>query len=107
MNRAILVIVIILIVGYGFIEALPLLSGPKLSVSTPTEGEAVPGGITTISGSEKRAVALLVNGSIVLPDSDGAFSQAVAFASGTSILTVTATDRFGHSASVTRTLFVP
>lgn len=107
MKHPLVGIVIALVAGYGLFEAWPLLSGPRLLVHTPSASERIPGGIVTIAGSEKRAVALTVDGNPVLPDENGTFSETVAFPHGTSILTVTATDRFGRTASETRTLFVP
>ncbi len=96
-----------LVVVYGIMEAGPLLSGPTLVVDSPKEGAAIEGGVVSIEGHVTHAVTLTLNGNRLLASSDGAFHKKLAFPRGSSILTFTATDRFGRDVTETRTIYVP
>ena len=95
------------LIGYGLFEAWPLISGPSLALQSPTEGASFEDGVVRVSGNVGRTSALTLNGTPVLPDEQGAFSTTLAFPSGTSILEIKATDRFGRKIIETRTIFVP
>lgn len=107
MFRYSLIIILVGITGYGLVEAWPLLAGPTLTVVSPTEGTPYPSGIVSVSGVAKRAAEFTVNGAPALHGEDGSFAMMLTFPRGGSILTVAATDRFGRTVSVTRTVFVP
>lgn len=92
---------------YGGIEAYPLIAGPSLSLASPLEGQVVQNGVVSIAGQATRATSLTLNGAPLLPDEKGAFSTTLAFAAGTSILTLTAVDRFGRDVTITRNMYVP
>lgn len=105
--RIVLVIVLVIVAGYGVMEALPLLSGPQFHLSTPLEGTTTPSGFVKVSGSVHRVVALTLDGAPLLSESNGSFSKTLTLPSGTSLITLTAADRFGHTVTKTRTIFVP
>jgi|SRR3989344_1581893 len=106
-GKALIGLVLAAIVIYGLIEARPLLLGPSLSISSPSDGESVPNGILLVSGRVLRANALTLNGVSVLPDEKGGFSSTLTFSHGTSILEFMAKDRFGRSITRIRTIYVP
>jgi uncharacterized protein YfaP (DUF2135 family) len=107
MTRYLLAFVLFALVGYGLIEAWPLLAGPSLTVDAPKENATFGGGIVRIDGNAKRAAHLTLNGAEMLHEKDGAFSTALTFPRGASILTLVATDRFGRRVTTTRSIFVP
>lgn len=107
MTRYIIAIVLILLTSYGLYEAWPLLRGPGLSISSPTEGGVFPGSIVTISGNVVRTTGLTLDGAPLYFDKTGNFSSTLAFPRGTSILTFRAADRFGRAITQSRTIFVP
>lgn len=107
MTRYALVVVLVILTGYGLIEGWPLIAGPSLSVISPEDGASVPGGILTVNGRAARAALLTLNGGILVRDKDGHFSETLTFPRGGSILTFVATDRFGRHVTVTRNVFVP
>lgn len=105
--RPLLVGALLALLAYGFIEVRPLLLGPSLVLQSPSDGATYANGLVSVSGSALRASALTLDGAAVLPDQSGRFSSTLAMASGTSILTLVATDRFGRSVILTRTIYVP
>ncbi len=107
MTRALIVLVLTILAGYGFIEAWPLLAGPALSIASPQNGASFPDGIVTVSGSASRIAMLALDGAPVLHDENGNFTTTLTFPRGGSILTFVATDRFGRSVTATRSVFVP
>ena len=107
MTRALLGIVLAVILAYGLVEGWPLLRGPKLVILSPRNDAAIASGIITITGKAANAIALTVDGTPVIPESDGSFTETLAFPQGSSILTFTATDRFGRTVKKTRQIFVP
>ena len=92
---------------YGLIEAYPLLIGPEIILSSPTEGTTSPTGFVTVSGVAKHTEGLTVNGGPLLIDEKGNFSKELLFPSGASILSLTARDRFGRTVTEERAVYVP
>ena len=105
--RFLLAGVLVALVAYGLIEARALLSGPSLVVDAPTDGAEYPDGLVTIQGTTRYGVSLMLDGATLLPTANGRFETVLAFPSGSSILTLVATDRFGRSVTKTRTIYVP
>ena len=98
---------LVALVAYGFVEAHALLSGPSLVVDAPADGGQYPDGLVTIRGATRYGVSLMLDGTTILPTADGRFETVLAFPSGSSILTLVATDRFGRSVTKTRMIYVP
>ncbi len=99
--------ILLMATGYGGIEALPLISGPSVSITSPVNYETSQNGIVTIDGKALRAARLTLDGAPILYDQNGSFSSTVTLPRGGSILTIVATDPFGKKIAVTRTVFVP
>lgn len=98
--------VLLVSIGYGTLEAWPLIVGPKLIIDSPTNNESFPLGMVRVGGEALRATELTVNGAALLYDQDGGFSSTLTFPRGGSILTFVATDRFGRTVTATRNIFV-
>lgn len=107
MTRYLIGAILLILVGYGIVEAWPLIAGPTLYISSPANDASLPGGIVTVSGEAKRAALLTLDGMPLLHDQDGNFSSTLTFPEGGSILTFSVTDRFGRQVTETRTIFVP
>lgn len=107
MTKYLLTAALVLLVGYGFMEAWPLLAGPSLTISSPADNASFPGGIVSIEGRAPRAAELTLSGAPLLHDQNGVFSSTLTFPAGGSILTFEARDRFGRTVSATRSIFVP
>jgi len=107
MIRYLIGAILLALIVYGGIEAWPLILGPGLSISSPSDYGSYPGGIVPVEGVAPRAVALSLNGAILLHDQEGRFSSTLTFPQGGSILTFEARDRFGRTVTATRSIFVP
>jgi hypothetical protein len=105
--RAIIVIVLVLLVGYGAKEALPLLSGPQVSLTSPKNGESFYNGFISISGVATHTTGVTLDGGPLVTDENGHFSTLLTLPRGGAILTITATDRFGRTTIVHRAVAVP
>ena len=106
-TKYLLALVLVLLVGYGALEAWPLVAGPSLTIAAPVEGASVPGGILNVAGRALRVTSLSLDGAPLLPDQQGNFSTTLTFPAGGTILTFVAADRFGRSLTLTREIFVP
>lgn len=107
MTNYLIAAALLLLIGYGGVEAWPLLYGPSLSIASPADGASYPGGIVAVEGSAPRAVALTVDGAPVLREENGTFETTLTFPRGGTILTFEVRDRFGRTKTATRSIFVP
>ncbi len=95
------------LVLYGGFKAAPMLLGPQLTLSSPADGVTIQDGILSISGVAHHTEKLSLDGAPLLIDQHGAFATSLVLPQGSAILTLTVSDRFGRSHSVTRTVYVP
>lgn len=73
---------------------ITLLAEPALSIDSPT---------ITLHGSTENIVSLSLNGRTIYTNDAGIFTETLVLPRGYSILTLTATDRYGRVRSVERT----
>jgi uncharacterized protein YfaP (DUF2135 family) len=106
-HKGAIAVVLLLLVGYGLLEARHLLSGPSLSIDIPSNYTTFPDGFVTLSGTTNNTQTLIVNGGLLPIDEEGRFEKTLVLAQGGSILSLTATDRFGRSVTERRTIFIP
>jgi hypothetical protein len=106
MTRNLIGIALLILIGYGCIEAWPLLAGPSLTLASPVENASFPDGVVSVRGKVARTTLLTLNDLTLLYDQNGDFSSTLTFPRGGSILTFVATDRFGRSVTETRSIFV-
>src|ERR1700691_2976362 len=95
--RILTIVVLIVLVSYGFKEAWPLISGPQLSITYPKNSEIFHNGFITIMGSAVHTQSMSLDGGPLLIDQSGDFSETLVLPEGGAILTITATDRFGRT----------
>lgn len=107
MIRLILGALLVVVLIYGFIEAAPLIAGPRVALASPGDGIRAENGIVYIEGVAKRAESLALNGGPLLIEENGAFRKELVLPQGSVILSLTATDRFGRVDTVRRMVFVP
>jgi hypothetical protein len=105
-NRVAISVALLVLFGYGLIEAAPLVRGPSLALSVSQDASTTPS-VVTISGTAARVTELTLNGAPLLPDESGAYSKVIVLPRGGSILSLTASDRFGRSITKQETVYVP
>lgn len=99
-------IVLLALLGYGFIEARPLILGPRIMLDSPAQDASFDTHIVTISGTALRTQSLTLDGTPLLIDTSGKFYTILTIPSGGSILSLQATDRFGRTTTLTRTVLI-
>ena len=92
-------VVLVILIGYGLIEAYPILSGPSLRVNPIISEGTTTDGVVSVSGVATRAVSLTLDGATLLMDESGNFATTLTLPRGTSVITLTAADRFGRTTS--------
>lgn len=107
-SRSVIGIVLLLVLGYGIVTAWPLLSGPEITFTTSTGmGTTTTPGYLLLTGQALHTETLMLNGGVLLIDEQGFFSKTLTLPSGGAILSLTATDRFGRTKSIERTVILP
>ena len=107
MTKYLTIAILLTLAGYGLCEAWPLITGPSLSLVSPANNASFPDGVVVIQGKAVHASQLILDGAPVLREENGDFSATLAFPRGNSLLTFSASDRFGRRVTATRTIFVP
>lgn len=105
--RTAIALSLLVLLGYGATRAWPLVAGPTLAIASPQMYQSVPGARVSIEGRAAHTETLWLNGTPLLIDEAGNFSTLLVLPSGGAILSLTATDRFGHEITERRTVFVP
>ena len=104
--RVVVIGVLCLALIYGFSKGWALLAGPRLSVITNIVASGTPGQLL-VEGVATNTETLLLNGAVLLIDTNGAYATVLTLPSGGVILTLIATDRFGRSIRVQKTVVIP
>ena len=100
--RTIIVILIaVFIAGYAYFRSENLLLGPKIVVTSPSNGATMETDLVTISGEAKRIATLQLNGRQIFTDKEGRFSESLLLSYGYNIIELAARDKFGRSTSQT------
>jgi hypothetical protein len=100
-------LVLLAIIAFGAVKAMPLILGPALRIDSPTDGASSTDGFVTVAGIAWRTDSLTLDGAPLLPEADGHFSKLLVLPEGQAILSLTAADRFGRSVTLHRTVSVP
>ncbi|MSR70546.1 hypothetical protein EXS62_00695 [Candidatus Kaiserbacteria bacterium] len=99
MQRVILILAAVLIMGYGLFEARRLISGPEITIDSPVDGSATSTSAVTIAGTAQNIAFLTINDAPAYTDEAGKFVYRYSPPAGYTVVTVAATDRFGRRAS--------
>lgn len=105
--RSIAAVLLLLLVLYGGFKAAPLLLGPRIDLASPTENQVFPDGMVLVQGVARNTENLTLDGAPLLKDEKGAFSTTLVLPSGSAILVLSVTDRFGRTNTLERSVYVP
>lgn len=90
------------LVGYAFFVFSPVLSRPKITITTPANGEIVSGEDVIVRGEVKNVTKLYLN-NVQLPVSkSGTFEGRLGVWEDSTILVLEGVDRFGRIVTVSR-----
>lgn len=102
--RTLLILVLAaLFIAYGYYQARNLIQGPSITLTH------IPDRVTderafTLTGTARNIVSLTLNGKPVYTNEQGDFTHKLILESGSTIMTLTAEDRYGRTTSVRETL---
>ncbi|MBR9703457.1 hypothetical protein GOV10_05430 [Candidatus Woesearchaeota archaeon] len=89
-------VAVLVLIGYGLFQLRGFLSGPRLIVNEPTNGD-VSEEETRVAGNAQNITHLSLNGKQIFIDETGDFEESLLLADGYNIISIVATDRFGRS----------
>jgi hypothetical protein len=95
-RSGILIFLFILLASYSLFEARALLTGPKIWIDNPQDGETLENPLLILKGRSKNIAWISLNDRQIFTDETGAWSEEVIVSQGLSIMTVSARDRFGR-----------
>ncbi|MEK7109548.1 MAG: hypothetical protein AAB919_03940 [Patescibacteria group bacterium] len=99
MNRFVIALAVLLVLGYGLFEARKLLEGPEITITSPKDGTATSSALVTIEGTARNISFLTINDAPAYTDASGHFVETLSPPAGYTVFTVAAVDRFGRRAS--------
>ena len=97
-----LFLILALFVAYSLYQARFLIVGPRITITSHYNGQVVSDSIITLEGRAKNISKISLNDKQIFTDEEGYWSEKLIVASGTSIMTLKASDRFGRE--ITKTL---
>lgn len=95
-RTATLIILFVLLISYSIFQARAILSGPKIQIENPKNGQVVEDPRVTVEGQSKNISWMSLNDRQIFTDEDGRWSEKLLVSTGLSIITIKARDRFGH-----------
>ncbi len=98
MNRLLIGLALVVLLGYGAFEARKLVAGPEISINTPKNGSATSTALVTIEGTAQNIAFLTINDAPSYTDEAGKFVYRFSPPAGYTVITVAAVDRFGRRA---------
>ena len=98
-------VIIILIGGfvfYGLYKSKDFLTGPKIIIESPANGQTVSNSYLEIKGAAKNVSLLYLNGRQIFTDKNGIFKENLLLARGYNIIEVSAKDKFNREIKLKR-----
>lgn len=95
---------IIVVLAYLLWQFSALAGAPRLVVTSPSADQAITGSIVEIKGSTTPGSDVTVDGSPVLTDTDGGFSEKVSLHNGVNEIRIESKSKLGKVSLVTRSI---
>ena len=89
-------LVIFLIVGYSGLKLKDLLTGPQITIISPSDGVTIKKSLVNVKGRAERISQIYLNGKKIFTDEQGNFNEPYLLASGYNLLEIIARDQFGR-----------
>lgn len=84
------------VVIYSGIEARALIEGPRVHITSISDGVVVNTGVVQIAGTAAHIQSMRLDGRTIFTDTAGNFSEELLLPLGYTILSIQAEDRFGR-----------
>lgn len=94
-------LIAICIIGYALFNARLLISGPEISIESPQNGSSFTDPFIELHGTAKQTSFITLNGQGLYTDAHGSFTVPLVLAPGTSIMKLSASDRFERKTELT------
>lgn len=94
------VIVVIIVIGlgvYAYLQSREYLRGPVITIKEPTNGALSTTPLVAVRGNARHISFLTLNGRQIFTDERGVFSESLLLQDGYNIMTLEAKDRFGRT----------
>jgi hypothetical protein len=91
------IILFLLILGYGFFQARNLIVGPEINITSPKNGENLLNPLVTVAGSAVNISRISLDDRQIFVDKHGNFSEKLLVPSGYTIIKLAAQDKFGRT----------
>lgn len=88
--------VVTVVLSYAAYRVYPLVSGPKILITSPTKGETVIGNIIKIKGVVKRAKEVKIFDRVITLDPEGNFEEDIVKQDTYTDIIITAKDKYGR-----------
>ena len=95
LHTIVIILTIVFIVGYTFFQARKIVSGPKIIIERPINGEVVYDNPIEIIGKARNINSISMNDRPIFIDEAGVFKEKLLLYLGYNIVEVYAKDRFG------------
>jgi cytoskeletal protein RodZ len=96
---------ILVVLGYLFFQYRAAFLPPSLSVTTPSAGSKTSQTVA-VSGTTDSNATVTINGDPVTVSNNGSFEKTITLFPGNTTISIKATNRFGKTSSVQRTINV-
>ncbi|MEK7136476.1 MAG: hypothetical protein AAB821_02700 [Patescibacteria group bacterium] len=94
-----MVVIFVVIIVYSYFKTTDILTGPEITVISPTSGSTYAEELATIKGRAERIAKIYLNDRQIFTDDEGRFTESLLLFPGYNILTLKATDAFGRKVS--------
>ena len=94
---SLVVVIFLLILGYGLFQARNLIIGPKITVLTPKNGEDLADPLVVVTGVATNITRISLDDRQIFVDKYGNFSEKLLVPSGYTIIKLVAQDKFGRT----------
>lgn len=91
----VIIMTIVFVVGYAFFQARKIVSGPKITIERPGNGEVVYDNPIEITGKARNINSISMNDRPIFIDENGVFKEKLLLYLGYNIVEIDAKDRFG------------
>ena len=101
------IILVVVVLGYGYFRTKDFLAGPILKITAPKNGELFTSPLIDVGGNSKNLSFLNLDGRKIFTDKDGIWKEKLLLQDGVNIIEVRGVDRFGReNKQVLRVMYV-